>query len=40
MRFNQSLGEKLDSDEVEEIVKDCAEPPDDEGLTTYSCKLQ
>jgi len=36
----QTLGEKLEADEVEEIVKDCAEPPDDEGLTTYSVFLK
>ncbi len=32
------IGEKLESSEVEEIVKDCAEIPDDEGLTTYDGK--
>jgi len=36
----QALGEKLESEEVEEIVKDCAEPADDEGLTTYSVFLK
>jgi len=36
----QTLGEKLDSDQVEEVIKDCAEPPDDEGLTTYSVFLK
>lgn len=33
------VGEKLEPSEVEEIIKDCAEPPDDEGLTTYAGKF-
>jgi len=35
-----TLGEKLESEEVDEIIKDCAEPPDDEGLTTYTVFLK
>jgi len=35
-----TLGEKLEADEVAEIIKDCAEPPDDEGLTSYGYFLK
>ena len=32
----QSLGERLEKDEAEQILKDCADPEDDEGFFPYA----
>ena len=29
------IGEKLDKDDTEEILKDCADEPDEDGFTPY-----
>jgi len=34
-----SMGEKLEVDEVDEIIKDCAVPPDEDGFTPYGIFL-
>jgi len=35
----QTMGEKLEGEEVEEILKDCAVPADDDGFTPYGIFL-
>lgn len=32
------LGEKLDDNEVAEVVKDCMDPEDDDGMIPYARK--
>ncbi|OXA44377.1 myosin light chain alkali [Folsomia candida] len=34
-----AMGEKLEMDEVNEIIKDCAVPPDEDGFTRYQVFL-
>ncbi|XP_021965690.1 myosin light chain alkali [Folsomia candida] len=34
-----SMGEKLELEEVDEIIKDCAVPPDEDGFTPYGIFL-
>jgi len=34
-----SMGEKLEVEEVDEIIKDCAVPPDEDGFTPYGIFL-
>lgn len=36
----QSLGERLEKDEADDILKDCADPEDDEGFFPYARKCK